>query len=83
MLLQKREMVANMIPAAQAVELFKDHMTYHELLAERYIQRHGGTREDYYVKLGDKFNTQNPILDLEVPTAEEFYTRRQQLFGGN
>jgi hypothetical protein len=78
--LQKREMLANFIPKQQAVVLFKDHITYHELLAEKYIARYGGTKEDYYVKLGDKFNTRNPILDLPVPTRQEFEAKRRMLF---
>jgi peptidoglycan hydrolase-like protein with peptidoglycan-binding domain len=78
--LQRRELIANVIPREQAAELLRDHITYHELLAEQYVQRYGGTRADYYERLGDKFNPNNPILDLEVPGRAAFEARRSELF---
>jgi len=59
----------------------KDHITYHELLAQQYMAKYPGTKKgDYYNKLSDRFNAKNEILDLRVPTRQEFETKRRELF---
>ena len=79
--LQMREMISNIVPKEQAAMALKDHITYHELLAQQYMAKYPGTKKgDYYNKLGDRFNDRNVILDLRVPTRQEFETKRRELF---
>jgi hypothetical protein len=79
--LQMREMISNIVPKEQAAMALKDHITYHELLAQQYMATYPGTTKgDYYNKLSDRFNARNVILDLRVPTRQEFETKRRELF---
>jgi hypothetical protein len=79
--LQMREMISNVVPKQQAAMALKDHITYHELLAEQYMATYPGkTKADYYTRLGDRFNARNEILQLKAPSRQEFDTKRRELF---
>jgi hypothetical protein len=79
--LQLREMISNIVPKEKAVMGLKDHITYQELLAEKYVAKYPNkTKADYYDLLRDKLNPENDILNLKVPTRQEFETKRRELF---
>ena len=79
--LQLREMISNVIPKEQAAMALKDHITYHELFAEKHMAKYPGqTKADYYRLTQDKLNSGNDILNLNVPTRQEFERKRRELF---